>query len=85
MSAARHLWTTFPAIIVARGDGCVGVPAGWAGTEVVLYREAGVGDWRWKLCSFRAGYAHTITVMLNTSPDQEKIEISIDPYVETWN
>ena len=39
----------------------------------------------WKLCSFRAGYAHTITVTQNTSPDQEKIEISIDPDVETWN
>lgn len=34
--------------------------------------------------SFRAGYAHTITVRLNTSPDQEKIEISIDPGVEDW-
>lgn len=34
--------------------------------------------------SFRAGYAHTITVTLNTSPDQEKIEISIDPGVEDW-
>lgn len=34
--------------------------------------------------SFRAGYAHTITVTLNTSPDQEKIEISIVPGVEDW-
>lgn len=34
--------------------------------------------------SFRAGYAHTITVTLNTSPDQEKIEISIDPSIESW-
>ena len=28
--------------------------------------------------SFRPGYQHTITVTLNTSPDQEKIEIQID-------
>ena len=34
--------------------------------------------------SFRAGYAHTITVTLNTSPDQEKIKISIVPGVEDW-
>lgn len=34
--------------------------------------------------SFRAGYAHTITVTLNTSPDQEKIEISIDPGIDNW-
>ena len=35
--------------------------------------------------SFRPGYVHTITVTLNTSPDQELIEISIDPGIEDWN
>ena len=35
--------------------------------------------------SFRPGYQHTITVTLNTSPDQEKIEISIDGEVDDWN
>ena len=35
--------------------------------------------------SFRPGYQHTITVTLNTSPDQEKIEISIDGEVGGWN
>lgn len=35
--------------------------------------------------SFRPGYVHTVTVTLNTSPDQEQIEISIDPSVNDWN
>ncbi|MBO7562646.1 MAG: fimbrillin family protein [Bacteroidales bacterium] len=35
--------------------------------------------------SFRAGYKHTINVTLNTSPDQEQIEISIDPGVNGWD
>lgn len=35
--------------------------------------------------SFRPGYVHTVTVTLNTSPDQEMIEINIDPEVENWN
>ena len=35
--------------------------------------------------SFRAGYCHTINLILNTSPDQEKIEISIDPSVDPMN
>lgn len=34
--------------------------------------------------SFRPGYTHTITVTLNTSPDQEQIEISIDPGIQNW-
>lgn len=34
--------------------------------------------------SFRAGFVHTLTVTLNTSPDQEQIEISIDPGVDPW-
>lgn len=34
--------------------------------------------------SFRAGYVHTVTVTLNTSPDQEQIEIAIDPSVDDW-
>ena len=34
--------------------------------------------------SFRPGMQHTITVMLNTSPDQEKIEINIDGEVGDW-
>ena len=34
--------------------------------------------------SFRPGHQHTITVTLNTSPDQEKIEISIDGEVGGW-
>lgn len=35
--------------------------------------------------SLRAGCVHTITVTLNTSPDQEMIEISIDPSQGDWN
>lgn len=35
--------------------------------------------------SFRPGYVHTVTVTLNTSPDQEMIEINIDPEVDSWN
>ena len=35
--------------------------------------------------SFRPGRQHTITVTLNTSPDQEKIEINIDGEIEDWN
>ena len=35
--------------------------------------------------SFRPGYQHTINVTLNTSPDQEKIEISIDGEVGDWS
>lgn len=35
--------------------------------------------------SFRPGYVHTVTLTLNTSPDQEQIEISIDPGIEGWN
>lgn len=35
--------------------------------------------------SFRPGYQHTITVTLNTSPDQEKIEIDIDGDISDWN
>ena len=34
--------------------------------------------------SFRPGYQHTITVTLNTSPDQEKIEIGIEGEVGDW-
>lgn len=34
--------------------------------------------------SFRPGYQHTITVTLNSSPEQEKIEISIDGEVGDW-
>ena len=34
--------------------------------------------------SFRPGYQHTITITLNTSPDQEKIEISIDGEIDDW-
>jgi len=34
--------------------------------------------------SFRPGYVHTVTVTLNTSPDQEQIEISIDPNIHNW-
>lgn len=35
--------------------------------------------------SFRPGYQHTINVTVNTSPDQEKIEISIDGEVGEWD
>lgn len=35
--------------------------------------------------SFRPGYVHSITVTLNTSPDQEQIEISIDPGINNWD
>ena len=34
--------------------------------------------------SFRPGYQHTITVTLNTSPEQEKIEINIEGEVGDW-
>ena len=35
--------------------------------------------------SFKPGYQHTINLMVNTSPDQEKIEISIDAGTGDWN
>ena len=35
--------------------------------------------------TFLPGYEQTITVTLNTSPDQEKIEISIDGEVDNWD
>ena len=35
--------------------------------------------------SFKPGYVHTINLILNTSPDQEKIEISIDAGTGGWN
>jgi len=35
--------------------------------------------------SLRPGFVHRINVTLNTSPDQEQIEISIDPVTEDWN
>lgn len=35
--------------------------------------------------SFRPGYVHYIDLTLNTSPDQEQIEISIDPGIDNWN
>ncbi len=35
--------------------------------------------------SFRPGYVHYIDVTLNTSPDQEQIEISIDPGINPWD
>ena len=34
--------------------------------------------------SFRPGMQHTVTVTLNTSPDQEKIEINIDGDITEW-
>ena len=34
--------------------------------------------------SFRPGKQHTFTVTLNTSPDQEKIEINIDGDIDDW-
>lgn len=34
--------------------------------------------------SFRPGYMHTINITLNTSPDQEKIEIQLDSEVDEW-
>ncbi len=34
--------------------------------------------------SFRPGYQYTIEVTLNTSPEQEKIEISIDGSIDGW-
>lgn len=34
--------------------------------------------------SLRPGRQHTITITLNTSPDQEKIEISIDGSTDSW-
>lgn len=35
--------------------------------------------------SFRPGYVHAVSITLNTSPDQEQIEISIDPSSGNWN
>lgn len=35
--------------------------------------------------SFKPGYTHTINITLNTSPDQEQIEISIDAGQGGWN
>ena len=35
--------------------------------------------------SFKPGYVHAINLILNTSPDQEKIEISIDAGVDDMN
>lgn len=35
--------------------------------------------------SFRPGFVHTINITLNTSPDQEQIEISISPGVDDWD
>lgn len=35
--------------------------------------------------AFRPGYKHTINLTLNTSPDQEQIEISIDTGYGGWN
>jgi hypothetical protein len=35
--------------------------------------------------SFKPGYVHTLNLILNTSPDQEKIEISIDAGVDPMN
>lgn len=35
--------------------------------------------------SFRAGYCHYVDLTLNTSPDQEMIEISIDAETEGWD
>ena len=35
--------------------------------------------------SFKPGYQHTINLTVNTSPDQEKFEIAIDPGVNDWN
>lgn len=34
--------------------------------------------------SFRPGYQHAINLIVNTSPDQEKIEIAIDPETNQW-
>ena len=33
----------------------------------------------------RPVFVHYIDLTLNTSPDQEQIEISIDPDIEGWN
>lgn len=35
--------------------------------------------------SFKPGYVHTINLILNSSPDQEKIEIAIDAEIEDMN
>jgi uncharacterized lipoprotein NlpE involved in copper resistance len=35
--------------------------------------------------SFRSGYQHTITITLNSTPEQERIEISIDGSIDDWN
>lgn len=35
--------------------------------------------------SFRPGYVHYVDLTVNTSPDQEQIDISIDPNPGAWN
>lgn len=35
--------------------------------------------------SLRPGYHHTISLTVNTSPDQEQIEIGIDADIDDWN
>jgi len=35
--------------------------------------------------SFKPGYINTFNVTVNTSPTQEKIEISIDASIDDWN
>lgn len=35
--------------------------------------------------SFRPGYVHYVDLTLNTSPDQEMIEITIDPGINDWD
>ncbi len=35
--------------------------------------------------SLKPGYQHTLSIIVNTSPDQEKIEISIDGTINDWN
>lgn len=35
--------------------------------------------------SFRPAFVHYVDLTLNTSPDQEMIEISIDPGIDDWN
>lgn len=53
-------------------------------TPLIEFTMGGIAYLLETSLSFRPGYCHTLTVTLNTSPDQEQIEISIDPSIHNW-
>ena len=66
------------------GEGNLGGETGW-GTPLIEVTMGGIAYLLEYSLSFKPGYAHTINLILNTSPDQEKIEISIDAGTGEWN